>query len=200
MNTLKARLTVIVENDFIIPDSIDLNELLGEMLANIGSVDSVLRDDLIYECMATWIMKTGRINSELQRQLLHAIIDDQHMFLRIGEVDTDSVFTRSFSVLLIPLILYAHRQNPLLTKSEILKVKETLCRYLAEERDFRGFVAEKGWAHAIAHCSDALDELVQCREISKHDLLQILETIFRSIGAQSLPFTHEEDERWQPPF
>jgi len=44
MNTLKARLTVIVENDFIIPDSIDLNELLGEMLANIGSVDSVLRD------------------------------------------------------------------------------------------------------------------------------------------------------------
>ncbi|WKL05120.1 DUF2785 domain-containing protein [Paenibacillus amylolyticus] len=32
-----------------------------------------------------------------------------------------------------------------------------------KERDYRGYDEEKGWAHAIAHAADVLDDLAQCK-------------------------------------
>ena len=109
--------------------------------------------------------------------------------------DTDSVFTRSFSVLLLPLLLMAHRSKPFLRAEEILDVKEKLLRYIGSEKDRRGFVPGKGWGHAMAHTADALDDLVQCSELGKTDLAEVLDAIRGLICITDTGYIHLEDER-----
>ncbi|MCB8951236.1 MAG: DUF2785 domain-containing protein [Ardenticatenales bacterium] len=165
------------------------------MMDHIGSPDKQLRDDLIYTAFATWILENHLFDSDQLHQLLMIALDDQHIFYFIGETNTDSIFTRSFSVLLLPLILIAHRQKPFLPKSEITRIKERLLQYLFAEKDLRGYVEGKGWAHAVAHVGDVFDDLAQCLEVESADLSEILEAIAAKICVDSIPYVHEEDER-----
>jgi hypothetical protein len=117
------------------------------------------------------------------------------MLHNLGEQDSDSVFTRSFSILVLPLLLITHRSRPLFSASEIDRIKGQLLYYLANEKDLRGFVRDKGWAHAIAHAADALDDLAQCAEMNKSDLAEILEMIRKVVCVESACYVHSEDER-----
>lgn len=192
---LKEKLQVFAENEFRVSEQEDLSKIIPAMLYHIGSIDSFLRDDLIYSAFGTWILRHNAINQDQLRQLLPIILDEQHMLYNLGEQNTDSVFRRSFSVLLLPLLLIAHRSRPFLSVPEIHQIKEKLLYYLANEKDRRGFVSEKGWAHAIAHAADALDDLAQCSELNKSDLAEILEAICNVICIQDTVYIHGEDER-----
>lgn len=194
---LKDQLITLADNDFALPEGSDHFQRTLEMLPHLGSIDSELRDDLIYSCLATWMLAEAELYTEDQyKEILAIVLDDDHLFYKLGEVDTDSVFTRSFSMLLLPLILIAHRRRPFLTTEELRELKETLLNYLSQEKDCRGFVGDdKGWAHAIAHAADALDDLALCRELTVDDLRDILEAIRSRVANPDLVYNFEEDER-----
>ncbi len=192
---LKEKLQAFAQNKFRPPEKEDLSEIIPAMLDHIGSTDSYLRDDLIYSAFAAWILRYNAINPEQLRNLLPIILDERHLLYKIGEQDTDSVFTRSFSILVLPLLLITHRTRPLFSAPEIHRIKEQLLCYLENEKDRRGFVREKGWAHAIAHAADALDDLAQCAEINKTDLAEVLEAIRNVICIENVCYIHLEDER-----
>jgi len=192
---IKEKLQELAKNKFRLSENDDLSKLIPEMLSCIGSTDNYLRDDLIYSAFATWVLDHNAISHKQLKELLQNILGDQHIFYHVGERDTDSVFRRSFSVLLIPLILIAHRSQPFLSNPEITQVKEKLLQYLKEEKDRRGFVSEKGWAHAIAHSADSLDDLAQCVEITENDLREILAAIRAIISTSEIVYIHGEDER-----
>ncbi|MED1797922.1 DUF2785 domain-containing protein [Brevibacillus porteri] len=190
--SLKETLLAIRANSFLAPPH--AFELALEMVTHIGSPDPQLRDELIYSTFSHWI-EEGVLSPEQLQELLAIALDDQHLFYRIGENGTDSVFTRSFSVLLLPLILILHRNHPFLAKEAILYVKDKLFAYIRQETDLRGYVEEKGWAHATAHAADALDDLAQCSELDQTDLKQILGVIRETITGAKSVYAHEEDER-----
>lgn len=98
---LKEKLILIKENGYLAPP--EPFQLVQEMIHNIGSVDAELRDDLIYETLSQWIPGKVLTTNELL-QLLSVILDSDHLLYKLGESDTDSVFTRSFSMLVIPLL------------------------------------------------------------------------------------------------
>lgn len=191
---LEEKLQTLAQNDFSLPDQEVISDLIPEMLNHIGSINSTLRDDLIYSAFCAWIPDTINDPEQL-RAILSTILDDQHLFYRIGEQNTDSVFTRSFSVLLLPLLLSTHRSQPFLTPAEIFEVKEKLLRYIGSEKDRRGFIPGKGWAHAMAHAADALDDLVQCSEMGKSDLVEVLDVIRGLICITDTGYIHLEEER-----
>ncbi len=169
--------------------------LLPAMLEYIGSTDAELRDELIYSTFVNWIYTQHLFSAKKMRTILHIVLDEQHMFYRMGEKERDGVFIRAFSVLLLPLLLGAHRDQPYLSMQEIGEVKEKLICFLQQEQDKRGFVEEKGWAHAIAHAADALDELALCTEMGQADLLEMLAVIHGVICDSKQVYTHGEEER-----
>ena len=192
---LKEKLQVLAQNKFQLSGKEDLSEFISEMLNHIGSIDSYLRDDLIYSAFGTWILRYNAIDQKQLRHMLPIVLDEQHMLYKIGEQNTDSVFRRSFSILLLPLLLIAHRAHSYLSVSEIIQIKEKLLFYFENEKDRRGFANEKGWAHAIAHAADALDDLAQCPEMNEADLAEMLEVIRTAICIESTGYVHSEDER-----
>ena len=194
MAELKCQLIEIRKKDYNFT-GYDLNNLIFEMLKNIGATDSELRNELIYITFGHMIVTNNVLNQDQLKQLLNICIDDQHLFYRLGESETDSVFVRSFSVLILPLILNVDQRDSFLSESEIKYVQKRLFTYVRNEEDIRGYVEGKGWAHALAHAADALGEIAKHRYIKEDDLMELLEVISAQVLFSKSVYTYNEDER-----
>ena len=193
---LKEKLTLIKDNGYQAPA--EPFPLVQEMINNIGSLDAELRDGLIYETLSHWIPDNVLTAHELE-ELLPVILDEEHLLYNLGESNTDSVFTRSFSMLLIPLLFTRHNASPFLSKKDIQQIKQCVFYSLREERDYRGYDEQKSWAHATAHAADALNELAQCPELDQNDLLTILNLVYDKMILAERIYSDGEDERMVRP-
>jgi hypothetical protein len=95
----------------------------------------------------------------------------------LGETDTDSVFRRSFSVLVLGECIARDNARPLMPGGKILEWGDRIATWLLRERDLRGFVPGKGWAHAVAHGADALGTLAESPHLSTNELTVVLDVI-----------------------
>ncbi|RWZ55172.1 DUF2785 domain-containing protein [Halobacillus fulvus] len=185
----------IKDNDFQLPENQSLPELTTMMLQKIGSVHPVLRDDLIHSIFTTFIER-GHYSNDQLKNILQSILNKNYLFYRIGtsKKEEDAVFKRSFSVLLIPPILERHRKQPFLKEEEVVRVWDNLKRYMHQERDHRGYVKGKGWAHAMAHAGDALYATAACDEITETHIKEMLPVIKEQFLIDQ-PYLFDEEER-----
>ena len=187
---LKRALEEFNRNDF----QGDLDDLLTQMLHQIGCTDPFLRDDLIYTAFGKLVM-SDHLTEEQLTYLLTICLDEEHLFYRIAERGADSVFTRSFSVLVVALILEKDREARFLSENRIAAVREACFRYLREEQDTRGYVETKGWAHSIAHGADALVELMKHPSFNLEKMDECLEVIEECLFKEATTYVDDEDER-----
>lgn len=168
--------------------------LVDAMVAHLGSPDPELRDDRIYATLAPWIAE-GVLSEKAVRDLLDTCLDDEHLFFDLGSRGEDSVFVRSFSLLYVAAALYRHTHTPFLSDAEVATTATRLFEYGRRERDLRGYVEGKGWAHAAAHLADALDELAQCEAVGAADLAAILAVVGETATTTETVYAHGEDDR-----
>ncbi|GGH31959.1 DUF2785 domain-containing protein [Paenibacillus segetis] len=185
----------IEDNDYHLNEGEVAWDYITWMLQYIGDPQPELRDNLIYATFAEWISGRKLFNENELREILSTILDDEHLFYHLGSEEDQSVFTRTFSVLVVVLILQRHREQSFLTLAEFTHLKKNLIRYYVEEMDLRGYVTEGGWAHAAAHGADALEELVQCSESDQDVQLEVLAAIQRMLYNGDYVFSDDEDDR-----
>jgi hypothetical protein len=182
--------------DFDNPETIihkHLDTLIKDMIENIGSTDSELRDKLIYTSFYHLINK-NYLDHQQMEYLLQTCLDQNHLFLCIGSKTDDSVFTRAFSSLVVALVLGKDRIERFLSEDTVKKTIESSMKYLLEEEDTRGYVEEKGWAHSIAHGADLLDEVVKHPLFNMSLATECMDTIRRCILIETA-YVDDEDER-----
>lgn len=194
MENLKQELIEIRKNDYNFTDY-DLDDLSFKMMKSIGTTDSELRDGLIYTTFGQMIIIQDLLRPNQLSQLLKICLNDYNLFKGIGEKETDSVFGRSFSVLVVALILNANRRHSFLSESEVIFVKEQLFTYIETEKDIRGFVSGKGWAHSLAHASDALGEIARDPFLRENELMELLDVIKTKVLYSGSVYNYNEDER-----
>lgn len=190
----KEFLRSLVYNDYNFPADIDSFDFAIALLANLASPDAELRDELSYMLLAEGIIGKGKLAPEQEHALLSMAIDNEHLFFHIGESETDTIFLRSFSNLVIAAILYADANNPTLSEETLDQVRRALFRYAEQERDWRGYIAGKGWAHAMAHLADALDECAQHPAQSEQAREGIMHLV-SDLAKQPVALYNEEDVR-----
>ncbi|GCE19072.1 DUF2785 domain-containing protein [Dictyobacter kobayashii] len=190
----KDFLQEIAANNYKLPDGIEPFAFAQALLANLASPDAELRDDLSSIILAGGIINQQKLTQQQLEELLSITLDRDHLFYRIGETGTDSVFMRSFSSLIIASILFNDSPDPHFPPSTIINVKEKLFHYAQEEKDWRGYIEGKGWAHAMAHLADALDECAQHPHMSARDRQEILVQV-SELATLGKPLYHEEDIR-----
>ena len=190
----KEALRSIVEQNYAIPEALDSLDFAQKLLANLGSGDEELRDDLSYMILARGILEPGKLGPEQLKQLLINVLSDKHLFYHIGEVNNDSTLMRSFSNLIIAAILYTDALRPGLSRESIGRVKDALVRYVREEKDWRGYIEGKGWAHSMAHLAEALDTYAQHPYVTSDDRKDVLK-LLSQLSKTSVPLFYEEDVR-----
>jgi hypothetical protein len=190
----KAFWQAILENNCTVPEGHTVASLTPELLAYLGSTDPELRDDIALSILATWIERAGGYtNDELRtigKQMAH------NLTLGIGEQGSDAVFLRSFSALVLDCVIEHDNTQPFLEPAEIQSYLEQALDYLTQERDLRGYVAEKGWAHSAAHTADLLGYMARSHALDAGDLERILHAIAtKMIAPVEHVYLYKEDER-----
>lgn len=183
----------IIEDEYALPEGHNVTNLTQELLSYLGSTDPELRDEIAYMVLINWIN-----NDLLSTGQLHEMIEPlkANLQIGIGKTNDDSVFLRSFSALILGEIVDKDNNQPFLEKVEVLDIFEKSLTYLAQERDLRGYVPEKGWAHTLAHTADLLLLLARSKHFGPEHLERILQAISDKLaGVDDLIFVADEDER-----
>ena len=156
-----------------VPSDRPLDDLTAELTRMLGSPDPALRDGTAYPTLATWVERG------VYDDLLGGLGDGMAAGLRvgIGESGTDSIFRRSFSALVLAECIARDNGRPLLPGGKILEWGDRLATWLLREKDVRGFVPGKGWAHAVAHGADAIGTVAGSPHVATPELTVLLDVI-----------------------
>jgi hypothetical protein len=180
-------------NNYAIPLDHTPTSLTAELFEYLGSSDPELRDGIAYETFASFLKRDYYSAEEIAIYIASLLAN---LEIGIGETETDSVFLRSFSALFLAEIIHNDNKKPRLKKPIIKTILEKGLWYLDAERDLRGYVLDKGWAHALAHTADLLLVLGKNANTGSREHNRILHAISKKLVLSSdWVYQHGEDDR-----
>ncbi len=166
----KARWHRLLVEESAWPADKSVRELALELASFAASPDPALRDEIGYEVSARWIT-AGRLSVPDLRELMHVHLANLHVGL--GQGESDGVFLRSFCALHLSLLIARDKTQPFLEEADVQTLVSAVAKLLREERDRRGWVEGKGWAHPIAHAADAAKFLARQRFLDTHEAAEL---------------------------
>lgn len=163
----------VLEDGLEVPTDRPLDELTAELTRMLGSTDPGLRDGTAYPALGTWV------DRGVYDELLTGLGDGMAAGLSVGlgESGTDTVFRRAFSVLVLATVIERDTSQQLVPAEKMLRWGDQIVSWYLRERDLRGHVAGKGWAHAVAHGADAIGTLAGSRHFGVHELTVLLDVL-----------------------
>lgn len=191
---LTRRLRALRDSSYAV-DPDEVVDLVAEIIDHIGSPDPELRDELGFSTLAELIVEREVVPAEHLRGFLKDLLSDDGINFHLGESGTDSVFRRSFSLLVLALIVTADYRREFLSGDDLREVAKGLIAYCELEADLRGRVPDRGWAHAMAHAADLADECMRHRSATPELAGRIAGGLLAMVQSADGVFVDEEDER-----
>jgi hypothetical protein len=181
----------VLDEGLQVPTDRPLDDLTAELTTMLGSADPVLRDGTAYPALATWV------DRGVYDDLLVGLGDGMAAGLAVGlgDVDTDTVFRRTFSVLVLAAVIERDSAAQLLPGDQVLRWGDRIVSWLLRERDLRGYVPGKGWAHAVGHGADAIAALAGSRHFGPTELTVLLDVLADRILESDAPLDSGEPDR-----
>jgi hypothetical protein len=184
---------VIANDENALPQGEWVAELTPELLGWLGSTDPELRDEFAYRILAAWIER-GQYGADQLRTIAKQMT--ANLEAGLGEDRTDSVFLRTYSVLILMEVVASDNVSPFLDPADLDGFLEAALGYLRRERDLRSWVPGPGWANAVGHTADLLMMLARSPHLGAAELQRILDAIAeRLLTPAPVVFVHHEDER-----
>jgi len=192
MNTYDLKQVLFnIEKDNSILDNYNSFDLVKEAMKYIGDIDSVLRDDLVLTFIDT-LISNKQISEEETKEIINICL--HNIFYNIDEFD-DSVFKRTFSMLVIASAINRHQNDSYLSIEELNLILNKVISAYISDHDLRGYIKEKGWAHGAAHGADVLVEFALLTETDANMMKNILNAIYQKANVGYYGYIHNEDDR-----
>jgi hypothetical protein len=166
--------------------------VLSGLVANLSSPRSDVRE-LSFSVLGEWIGRGLYADDELSDL---ARVLTANLEVGIGEQATDSVFTRSFSALVLGKVVDRDAAAPFLAAEDVQAVLTAALAFLRNERDLRAFAPDKGWIHAVAHAGDLLAALAKDPRLGEAELERLVDGIAAKASTRvDHVYLRFEDER-----
>jgi hypothetical protein len=189
----RAAWVAFAKGGFVVPEGRQPLGLLIEMNALLASPDPVLRDDVAFGAAERWILRDKRLlpaDLTAVLRLWTSNLDDG-----LGGPVDDRVFKRSFSALCLSLVAAADLATPFLPPEEVRAFYDRMLDYFQRERDLRGFDAERGWMHTVAHTADTLKFLARNPKLAPGSDVRLLAAVRAKIDSSGAVFSWGENDR-----
>ena len=183
--------TQVLANEYQVPDDRSLPELTAELTTMLGDPNPQARDGVAFPVLATWV------SEGVYDDLLVGLGDGMAagLLTGLGEQGTDSVFRRTFSVLVLGCVIERDTEEHLLPGEQVLRWGDRIVGWYLRESDLRGFVPGHGWAHAVAHGADALGALAASHHLTVAELTVLLDVVADRALSTTEPLLCGEPDR-----
>jgi hypothetical protein len=190
----KAALLVLKQVEWKVADDGARQALAIALLDCLAAPDPVLRDEIAFDALSTWARSRA-----LRPATLQAIRATLVPRLAPGAADAAG-FARPFAALALAEVARADRVQPFLSDAERAELVRAATGYLASVRDYRGFDANEGWRHGVAHGADLLLQLSLNLALDRAQL----DAILAAIASQVMPaeghfYVYGEGDRLMAP-
>ena len=147
-----------------------------ELLDCLADADPVLRDEIAFEALSTWMRAKALPAATLQamRTLLQSML---------AEPADGAGFRQAFAALTLAEIARVDRLGLFLSADERASLIEQGTRYLSGVRDYRGHDARDGWRHGVAHGADLMLQLSLNPQLERAQG----EALLKAIASQVMP-------------
>ena len=182
----------VLEGGAQVPRDKPLDDLTHELFEMLGDPDPQIRDNLACTVLATWI------GEGVYDELLSGLGDGACVGLSsgLGSDGHDSVFRRSFSALVLGEVVSRANITGTISPTHMLMWGDAAMTWYVREKDLRGFVTGKGWAHTVAHGADLLGQLARSFHFGVHELTVLLDVVAdRVLTPTTYRLHYGEDDR-----
>jgi hypothetical protein len=189
----KAYWHAVAAHDFTPPDGALPEALAPELLDDLGSTDPELRDELAATILTGWIYRTKSLGPAAVAEAARTLVTNLNV--PVGEPEGNGVLRRSFSALILSVIVARDNDTRVLADDLFRAVLDGALIFFAAERDVRGFDDRIGWIHSAAHTADLLKFLARNDRLTVADQHRIFAAITGKLRLAPVTFFTGEDER-----
>ena len=175
-------------------EDVDKLHFAHMLIENIGDLDPVVRDELIYPNLAH-LLHDKHFNEEQLTEILHLLIGDEYLHFDLDNNIEFSVLIRSFTLLQLVILVDVHNRDNRIDEIDMRELLKSFIDYFQKEENLTGYDSEKGWLHSIAHSADLFAQLVKCEWVKERELKLIFKSITTKYKTKEYYFKHDEDER-----
>jgi hypothetical protein len=189
-----AFLQQIIDSQYQLPKGHNLIDITVELMTYLGSTDAEMRDNYAYNILSRWITLYDYHTPDEMRAMIDWLLP--RLQTEIGSYGNDSVFERSYAVLILSLIAYRDTRSSFLSSHEINDLLLVACNYLLEEKDSRAYVPGQGWANAYAHAADLLRFLMYSPLVTPDQQILVISNVADKVMTPTEDvYLHDEDDR-----
>lgn len=166
------------------------------LLAGLKQTNPQIRDQGVFMALMQGVQE-GAFTLPQEQMMIRELLKDEVLFSHIDEPENDGIFQRSFAIFLLALLIYSGRRKniDLLNHDQWGHLIEQIGIYIVLEQDTRGYVADKGWAHAFTHLGNLLDEINVNVQIDRADKIFLETLLVERIKRVKTPLVMGETER-----
>lgn len=187
---LRSDLMELKARDFRIDNSSTRESLALALLDCLGDPDPVLRDEIAFDALSTW-MRAGQLSGTTATRILDTLLPG------LAGDDPDPLgFARPFGALVLAEVARMDRLQAFLGEARLDALVGAASTFLAGEEDYRGFDEHEGWRHGVAHGADLVLQLALNRRVGKAGLDDMLSALASQIAPRAEHFyIYGEPER-----
>lgn len=166
------------------------------LLAGLKQINPQIRDQGVFMALMQGIQQDA-FSLVQEQMMVRELLKDEVLFSHINEPENDGIFQRSFAIFLLALLIYSGRRKhiKLMNHDQWNELIEKIGIYIVLERDTRGYVADKGWAHAFTHLGNLLDEINVNNQVDRADKIFLETLLVERVKRVKNPLVMGEVER-----
>lgn len=172
------------------------NQDVLDLLSSLRQTDPTLRDKGAFFFISDGL-QNGVFETNQLFLIVRCLIQDNVLFSHIDELDNDGVFYRSFAIFVLSMLRHANRKggNKFISDEAEQTLFINFATYIALERDTRGFVGDKGWAHAFMHIGNLMSEFMHDDKVQRADKIFLLTILIEKLKRLDTPLIMGENRR-----
>ena len=167
--------------------------LVGELVDMLASPDPEQRDDIAYSTLASWIYQQKLLDAAALRPIVGRLL--ANLARGVGERDTNTVFGRSFSALVLSVVIARDNVDPVLDAAGVARDRIGGLRVSVGRAGSARLRPRHRLDAPAAHTADLLKFLARSRYVAARQR-RYLNAIAAKLTSASVVFTHGEDERF----
>ena len=179
---------------FAVEDPAARDALALGLLDCLADPDPVLRDGIAYEALTTWL-RGDALDAGTRRTLLESLLP-----WIAPDAEPGDGFRAPFAALALSEVARTDRIAAWLDPAARDALVEAAAAYVASVDDYRGFDAEQGWRHGVAHGADLLMQLVLNAAVTDTQKRRLLDAVATQVAPAGEHFyVYGEPERLARP-
>ena len=190
----RSDLDALKATGFTVGDADERQALALGLVDCLGDADPTLRDGLVYEGLATWL-RSGALDADTRQALLEGLLP-----LIAPDAGDAAGFRAPFAALVLSEVARTDRIAAWMTPEQRESLLDAGAAYLASVDDYRGFDADEGWRHGVAHGADLLMQLALNPALDREQLDRVLAAVATQVApAGEHAYVYGEPERLARP-